>query len=235
MSDDKTTIRVLRSSFELTIHSKEAQKLIEGRIIERDSELELEKKYTINGLELYSKRLNTIWYRVKNDDPYAEMVLIEIERRLERAKNKIHHATKDAEIMLKKSPPGISISVSSSTNPIKISLNHTKYYTIHAKLAAVLIADFDFLIRKLKSCIEIGQLTKSQYKKRIESLSTVIRGVLITPSVYNNMNIDRKDILQSTEKGKAAIEKFGLVPMDMLNNNQHSKFGPVSLKYNGKQ
>jgi integrating conjugative element protein (TIGR03761 family) len=234
MSNDKTTIGVLRSSFELTIHSKEAQKLIEGRIIERDSELELEKKYTINGLELYSKRLNTIWYRVKNDDPYAEMVLIEIERRLERAKNKIHHATKDAEIMLKKSPPGISISVSSSIKPIKISLNHTKYYTIHAKLAAVLIADFDFLIRKLKSCIEIGQLTKSQYKKRIESLSTVIRGVLITPSVYNNMNIDRKDILQSTEKGKAAIEKFGLVPMDMLNNNQHSKFGPVSLKYNGK-
>lgn len=232
MPDDKTTIGVLRSNFELTIHSKEAQKLIEGRVIEKNSEHD--KKYTINSLELYSKRLNTIWHRVKNDDPYAEMLLIEIERRLERAKNKVNNATKDAELMLTKSPPGISISVSSSIKPIKISLNDTKYYTIHAKLAAVLIADFDFLIRKLKSCIEIGQLTKSQYKKRIERLSTVIRGVLIAPSAYNNMNIDRKDILQATEKGKVAIEKFGLVPMNMLNNQQHSEFGPVSLKYNGK-
>lgn len=48
------------------------------------------KKYTINGLELYAMRLNKIWNRIKNDDPYAEMILIEIERRIERAKSKIN-------------------------------------------------------------------------------------------------------------------------------------------------
>ncbi len=232
MSDDKETIGVLRSSFELTIHSKEAQKLIEGRVLKKDSEKD--KKYTINGLELYSRRLNTIWHRIRNDDPYAEMILIEIERRLERAHRKISAATEQAESMLKKSPPGISISISNSTKPVKISLNDAKYYTVHAKLAAVLVADFDFLIRKLKSCIDIGQLTKTQYKKRVERLSTLIRGVLIAPSVYKNMNISRQDILQSNEKGTVAIEKFGLVPMDILNNQQHSEYGPISFKGDNK-
>lgn len=230
MLDDKQEIGSLRANFELTIHSKEAKKLIKGREIEKNSESG--KAFSINGLELYSRRLNSIWYRIKNDDPYAEMVLMEVERRIERAKKKIKSATEDAELILKKTPPGISIGLSSSIKPIKFSLNDSKYYTIHTKLAAVLIAEFDFLVRKLKSCIESGQLTKSQYKRDIGKLTTAIRGVLIAPSIYMNMNISRKDILEPTENGKTAIERFGLVPFAILNNEQHSEYGPVSTRPN---
>lgn len=131
---------------------------------------------------------------------------------------------------MEKAPQGISIGLSSSIKPIIIELSDAKYYTIHTKLAAVLLADFDLLVRQLKSCIVIGQLTKVQYKKEVKRLETVIRGVLIAPSIYMNMDINREDIKQPTEKGKAAIDKFGLVPLAILNNEQHSSFGPISTK-----
>ena len=228
MINDKEDVGMLKTHFELTIHSKEARKLILGRVIDDDKNSE--KKYTINGLELYAIRLNKIWNRIKNDDPYAEMVLIEVERRIERAKSKINAEIKKSKSLLAKAPQGISIGLSSSIKPITIELSSAKYYTIHTKLAAVLLADFDLLVRQLKSCIVIGQLTKVQYKKDVQRLETVIRGVLIAPSIYMNMDINREDIKQPTEKGKAAIDKFGLVPLAILNNEQHSSFGPISTK-----
>jgi len=226
--DNQQDIGVLKTHFELTVHSKETIRLLTGRVI--NNEAKAPKKYTINGLESYALRLNNIWHRIKNDDPYAEMVLIEIERRIERAKHKISTAIEKAEKTLAKAPNGISIGISSSVKPITINLDNVKYYTVHTKLAAVLLADVDLLIRTLKSCIALGQLTKTQYKKDVKKIETVIRGVLISPSIYINMHINREDIKKQTEKGKVAIEKLGLVPLDILNNQQHSSFGPISIK-----
>ncbi|MGH1486970.1 MAG: AcaB family transcriptional regulator [Cellvibrionaceae bacterium] len=222
---DNQTANVLKSHFAFTIHMPAAKNLVSGGTFKPDNKA---KEYKVSGLEQFSQRLGHIWSGIKKDDPYAEMVLIEIERRIKKANSKIDHYETKAKQLLAASPPGVTIAPVESSNPTTIEFDTEKYYTIHSKLAATLIARFDYILRQLNSCIGLNNYTKLYFLKDIDHLSRPIRGALIAPGLYINMNVRRSDILENNKQGLLAVEKCGLVPLDILNNTQHSEYGPIS-------
>ena len=225
--NNQEKIGVLKNPLSLTFHTKDAMKLIRGR---QRSDTQDDEKYAINGLDLFSVKVNNLWQRIKKDDPYAEMTLIEIERRLSNVKEKIAQQLKETEAKLKEAPSGITVGITESINPLTIVLDSPRYYTTHTKLLAVLIAQFDQLIRQFHSCMSIGLISKTQYNRQKRTLVGNIRSVLIAPNLYKNNNVTREDIVKLTETGRAAIQRFGTLPIPILKNTQHSEYGPVSEK-----
>jgi integrating conjugative element protein (TIGR03761 family) len=208
----------------LKIHTRQAKQLmVENK---HSQTTQQEKSYMIIGLDKFGRFLHTIWYQIRNDDPYAEMALIEIERRINNAFDLLKKLNHTIDEQLRAELPGITLTFYQSENPTVIPLNTRQFDTTHSLLGARLIGLYDLLIRKLHTSQQFGIINRNQSSHYKYKSAKALRGVFAAPLLYKPFGVTRIDIIQKTDKGLAATTQQGEIPLDILTQKTQSKFGP---------
>jgi integrating conjugative element protein (TIGR03761 family) len=210
----------------LEIHTKQAKQLINEN--KQSQMTEGKKAYMIIGLDKFGGLLQNIWSQIRRDDPYAEMVLIEIERRAINTFDLLEKLNHTIDSQLQLELPGITMAFYQSENPAVIPLNKRLFETTHALLGARLVGLYDLLIRKLHTCQQFGMINRNQSNHYKYKATKALRGVFAAPLLYKPLGVTRMDIIQKTDKGLSAIDQRGEIPLDILTREKQSKFGPTS-------
>lgn len=210
---------------ELILHTWDAVTLCDGR-----KAIANEQQHGIPGLFVFGILLNNIWNAVKADDPYAEMTLIEIERLLDRAFTSLQKLDQRLEgyCQQNKLPEGLILEINESRKTSRISLDGAAFHATHTRMLVILIATYDALVRKLLTCGAFGIVNNKTRKQLLYLATKAVRSVLMSPTPFKKTGVTRDDILLKNEKGQEALEKHGMVPLAILNREEHSRFGPLT-------
>lgn len=210
-------------------HSYQAQTLLQGRkvVTAPDSG----KRYEVPSLNHVGKRLNTMWYCSKSNDPYADAALIEIERLLERANRVLqrYDGLMMKEVKNRTLPNGFSLDINTSTQPMVLTLNDIAYKTPHCKQLVLLIASFDDFVRKLTTYREFGLLTSINSDLYLFRVTRSIRAVFMESMRFNQTGVTRHDVFEDNDVAAKAAEKMGGLPMDILRGERRPLWSPQGV------
>ncbi|MCP5093272.1 MAG: TIGR03761 family integrating conjugative element protein [Gammaproteobacteria bacterium] len=205
------TLGALRGQAWLTVQTRQAQRLIQGR---NGSE----GKPAIIGLVGFADRLRLIWHAARNDDPYADWWLIRIHEAIEQARAFIRQSQSEIDEKLAQSS-AIEIETAASLRPYRIPLQFANPY---AYQGAHLIGEYDTLVRTLLSGCHVGLLKRASSEQVVELGGRRIRGTFTLPQGYRFLGIDRTAVRRQIEKAQRAQSLMGDLPPAVLSGEQQA-------------
>lgn len=214
----------------LQLHSQKAIELLADKRTTQGAQ-----QHKIFGFRTFCALARTVWRKAYEDDPYAELVLIEIERRIQNACETLSQCGRDLDTMLGKHTQNSLLlaliqaySVSGQLNggefvkePVVV---HAHADLPHANMGSALLALYDLLIHKASIFRHFGIINGGTFHKCIKDGRTSIRGVFAVPCMYKDCNVTRDDIVHQTVEGIKAVDANGPVPEAILNRVLLSKF-----------
>ncbi len=210
----------LRGQAWLTVQTRQAQRLIQGRKGSAD-------KPAIVGLVGFADRLRLIWQAARNDDPYADWWLIKIHEALDQAREFIRRSHIEFDEKLTQSP-AIEVAVAESLRPYRIPLQFANPY---AYQGAHLIGEYDTLVRTLLTGCHVGLLDRSSSERIVQFGGRRIRGVFNVPQGYRFLGIDRASVRGQDEKARQALALMGELPPALLTGEQQAPLVPRKLNF----
>jgi integrating conjugative element protein (TIGR03761 family) len=226
----KNANQTLYNSSVLELHTQQATDLINYVRVSTSGN----NKNTIAGLYQFCIKLQQIWQDVRNDNPYAELALIRIETRIEKAFKALRRIEYQLEQLIlaekDKSLKGVQLSMHEAHETIKIELSQPVFFLTHTKLAIRIIAYFDLLLCKLKTCKDFGLINRQRSKSILRRSTTIARGVLDSPNSYKHIDITRSDVLKQVSKAKEAAVTHGMISVEILNYTMQSEHGPEPIQ-----
>ena len=214
----------LRSEVSLTIQTREAQKLLEGRRAEVTNPTDTKARQieSIIGLTSFGRRMSALWVAAQYDDPYADWYLLQIELALNEAKNVIGGRAKELSSLLA-SMDAVKIKSSHSVSPIEIPLNFGNPYGYQG---AYLIADFDALVCSVMTAWHIGLLDRSLRRTIVSAAGKQIRRAFLLPTRWRFTGVTRSLIRTGDPVVQQAQARMGELPQDVLDLKRRAKIAP---------
>ena len=123
---------VLRSDAYLTVQTRQAQRLIEGRLADDDVA-------AIIGLTRFAALLRPIWNGARTDDPYADLWLVRVDDAIAESEQELFALKAHVEQLLKRRK-GMTIHVAESIEPLQVPLTFATPYSFRG---AYLLALYD--------------------------------------------------------------------------------------------
>ena len=183
----------LRSEAAIEIHTVQAQRLVVGR----RSSLE---RPAIVGLLRFAKHMRLLWSAAAQDDPYADWRLLQIETALTEARTALARERAEVERLLQ-SLPGISLSIAQSCEPLRLPVS---FSTPFGYLGAMLIIDFDQLVRALSTARHTGLMHRARAEQDIREAAHRLRAVFaLAASGWSYTGITRADVRDATARAQA--------------------------------
>lgn len=212
-------------------HTFQAHALLKGKVIEEDVGVG-GKRYELPGLNSIGRRFNLIWDCAKNDDPYAEMTLIEIERLIKRAtaaldkhQRKVKKAFNALEI-----PDGLDIVLNTSINTLTLTLDDIVFRTTYAKQLLIIIARYDVLVREIVTYREFGLIPARQAKAFLYHITKAIRAIFMETLRFKKTGVTRLDFQKETSTAKIAEAKMGVLPLAVIKGEITAEWGPNNVQ-----
>lgn len=223
MSPHSSLKYVNRSSVE--IHTQEAIELCKGKTV---TTRKSKRVFHLPNVFAFGTKLNRIWEQAREDNPYAEYTLIQIENKLDLAFQKLELFDKILQRKKRqwRTPEGLTIVDCEAVNPERLMLNNQIFNTPHAKLLLVLVAKFDALMRRLKSCRQFNIIPNRRYHTIKRRAMRAVRISMYEARVYRSVKVTRRDIFNHTDLGIAAVNQLGIVSLAILKRHTRSKYGP---------
>jgi integrating conjugative element protein (TIGR03761 family) len=206
---------VLRSSATLTLHTRQAQRLVKGRA--GDAE-----KPAIIGLIGFAGLLRPIWLGARADDPYADWWMLRVHQALEQAREGLSQASAALDERLQ-GTGAIAVSPSASLRPVRVPLQFGNPY---AYRGALLLADYDALVCRALTSEHVGLVTRDEAERALHLGGRWVRRALQSPLGYRLTGVTRADLAQGTAKAQQAHEAMGEVPDEVLSGSQRAPHGP---------
>lgn len=208
----------------LEIHTLEALQLCEGTTAPARNG----KVYRVPSAFIFGLSVNKIWDHIKNDDPFAEFALINIEQQLGKAFDTIDKFERILERRKAKwqQPEGLTLEISQAEVPTTLSLNQKVFKTTHAKLLMVVIGRFDLLMRKLLTYRQFNIIKNTRFHTMRHRSMRSIRVVMQEARTYKPTGVTRQDIINHTEDGETTTQQLGIIPLSVLTREQRSQYGP---------
>ncbi len=210
----------LRGQTWLTVQTRQAQQLIQGRNGSVN-------KPMIIGLVGFADRLRIIWQAARDDDPYADWWLIKVDEAIGRAREFITHTQKELDNLLAQMP-AMEVEVAQSLHPYRIRLQFANPYAYHG---AQLIAAYDTLVRTALTCRHIGLLDNDAAADVVKLGARKIRGTFVVPQGYRLLGIDRTCLQSSSGQDPRACQLMGELPADVLSGEQRAPLMPRKSDY----
>lgn len=213
----------------LQLHSARAIELLADKQTTLD-----EHQHKIFGFRTFCTLARTTWRKAHEDDPYAELVLIEIERRIQNCCETLGQYNRDLDAVLNQHTGNRMLlsmvhaySLSSHLNGSEFTkepaLVHPNTDLPHANMGAALLALYDLLVRKAAIFRHFGIINGKDFHKYIKEGRASLRGIFAAPCMYKDLGVTRDDIIHQTVEGMAAVEANGPVPEAILNRSLLSK------------
>lgn len=207
---------VLRTEVWLTLHTRQAQLLIQGRPAARN-------KPTIIGLLGFADRLRLIWDGARADDPWADWWLIKVCDALEATRQAIGKWRRDMDHLLALQVCGLQVSLAESRRPHRTRLAFANPY---AYQGAQLLSEYDALVRRALTASHIGRLDNTTRHELLVGCARGLRATFMIPQGYRHTGVDRQALQEGNGKIRTACWTMGEVPEAILSGRRQAPQAP---------
>jgi len=215
----------LRSNMSLTLHTHHASRIWHGRAPS-------ERQAAIVGLNGYIAAMNKMKRGSEQDDPYSDWWMLRIEDKLDQTKATLQILREQVEQVLVNVPPALDLGENLNVQPVKLPL------FINAQLgfaAVYLLADYDDIARKLLLAHHAALIDRATLDSWLNDGAHALRSLFALSQHYRYSGCTRDDFAANNAAARAALEKFGELPQDVLEGTRRSRFAPPIVRRRGAQ
>lgn len=224
MANDEKPLQLnlgaLRSSMALTLHTHHASRIWHGRAAS-------DGKPGIVGLNGFIAIANKIKRGSEQDDPYSDWWMLRIEEKLSQTKDTLQALREQVDQALADVPAALSLGENLNVQPVKLPL------FVNAQLgflAVYLLADYDDLARKLILAHHTALIDRSTLERWLNEGAHALRSLFSLAQQYRFSGCTRDDFAAKNAAARAAIEKFGELPQDVLEGTRRSRYAPPIVR-----
>ncbi|MGL4667074.1 MAG: PFL_4669 family integrating conjugative element protein [Saezia sp.] len=212
----KLNIGVLRSSMTLQIHTRHASRLWFGRRAHGN-------RHGILGLNAFLSITNRINIGSRMDDPYSDYWMILVEEKIDQVSRVLKALKEEVNKHFEQVPSSLTISDNLNIAPANLPVfagSHMGY------MAIFILAQYDEIVRKAMLAKHIALLDYLNMDQFLTRGDHALRGLFALVAHYRVVDVQRKDFAEDNDKARAALQKFGEVPADIMDGTRRSRFSP---------
>jgi len=214
----------LRSAMSLTLHTHHASRIWHGRAA-------AEGRPGIIGLNGFISAMNKMKRGAEQDDPYSDWWMLRIEDKLVDTKTRLQALCEQVNLALAGVPPALSLGENLNVQPVKLPL----FVNAQLGFAAVyLLADYDDLARKLILAHHTALIDRSTLERWLNDGAHALRSLFSLAQQYRYSGASRDDFAAKNAVARAALEKFGELPQEVMEGTRRSRFAPPILRRNAR-
>ncbi|CAK0216352.1 integrating conjugative element protein, PFL_4669 family [Burkholderia pseudomallei] len=206
----------LRSAMQLTLHTHHAARIWHGRAA-------AEGRPGIIGLNGFVAIMNKMKRGAEQDDPYSDAWMLRIEDKLAQTKVTLQTLREQVDQTLADVPPALTLGDNLNIQPVRLPL------FINAQLgfmAVYLLADYDDLARRLILAHHTAMIDRRTLERWLNDGAHALRSLFSLAQQYRYSGTQRDDFAANNAAARAAREKFGELPQDVLEGTRRSRFAP---------
>lgn len=210
----------LRSAMSLTLHTHHASRIWHGRAA-------AEGRPGIVGLNGFIAVMNKMKRGAEQDDPYSDWWMLRIEDKLDQTKAALQSLREQVDQVLADVPPALSLGENLNVQPVKLPL------FVNAQLgfmAVYLLADYDDLARKLILAHHTALIDRSTLERWLNDGAHALRSLFSLAQQYRYSGCTRDDFVAKNAVARAAIEKFGELPPEVMEGTRRSRYAPPIVR-----
>lgn len=216
----KLNLGSLRSAMSLTLHTHHASRIWHGRAAS-------EGRAGIMGLNGFIAVMNKMKRGAEQDDPYSDWWMLRIEEKLDQTKSGLQTLREQVDQVLADIPPALSLGENLNVQPVKLPL------FVNAQLgfmAVYLLADYDDLARKLILAHHTALIDRHTLERWLNEGGHALRSLFSLAQHYRYSGTKRDDFAANNAAARAALEKYGELPQDVLEGTRRSRYSPPIIR-----
>lgn len=208
----------MRTTGEMILHTRKAHRLFYGRRPDGDN-----PGYV--GLTRFVVNVAPCWNAAAADDPYADLVLLDIEEAHQRADASLTASLEQLVGMLE-SLDGITINISQSLEPAVMELSFSVPWGFKA---AALIQKYDSVVKHCLAAAHAGLLNDEDWHRIANAQARPIRNLFMQSTRFIYTGVTRDDVAANNQKAQRAAEKYRgrEIPRDVLEGKRRAKIAPT--------
>lgn len=210
----------LRSAMSLTLHTHHASRIWHGRA-------PAEGRPGIVGLNGFISIMNKLKRGSEQDDPYSDWWMLRIEDKLNETKSRLQALREQVDQALADVPPALSLGENLNVQPVKLPL------FVNAQLgfmAVYLLADYDDVARRLILAHHTALIDRSTLERWLNDGAHALRSLFSLAQQYRYSGTQRDDFAANNAAARAALEKYGPLPQEVLEGTHRSRFAPPLIR-----
>ena len=221
LADARTgQIGALRGEASVTIHTRQAQQLLTGR----DA---TDGRNAVMGLMRFSNFLTQITAAAKQDDPWADWHLVQLEEALVAGEKSLKQQLENLKRVLRDNKM-MDVQVSESVKPMKVSVGFASSYSYWV---ARLIVQYDEVVRAVLTAKHVAMISQEASGQLLTEAGANIRRVFESTVRYRFTGLTREDVLANNariaEAEKRLDRKLDQVPADILDKTRRASYAPA--------
>jgi integrating conjugative element protein (TIGR03761 family) len=200
---------------QIRLHTRTAFDLFYGRKSDREAGV-----VQIVGLVLFASLTNQLITLCRADDPYAEAVLIKVEKRLRELENRVDELKGEFEAVLQQ-VDGMEIECHESISPTLVPISFANPYGF---IAARCLVKFDRVFLHAYSAKHAGLILQKAWHESIIRTRASFRNLFQLAKQYRFAGVTRDDLASNNAKARQAIARYGELSESILQGTQRSQF-----------
>ncbi|MBH2031302.1 PFL_4669 family integrating conjugative element protein [Pseudomonas veronii] len=210
----------LRSAMSLTLHTHHASRIWHGRAPS-------EGKPGIVGLNGFVAIMTKLKRGAEQDDPYSDRWMLRIEDKLSATKEQLQTLREQVDQALADVPAALSLGENLNVQPVKLPLFVASQLGF---MAVYLLADYDDLARRLILAHHTALIERSTLERWLNEGAHALRSLFSLAQQYRYSGTKRDDFAANNAAARAALEKYGELPQDVLEGTRRSRFAPPLIR-----
>jgi integrating conjugative element protein (TIGR03761 family) len=157
------------------------------------------------------------------DDPYADALLVQLEKKFNALEVLIKDNIATCEDLLS-SMEGLTIETQESVKPIVLPV---EFRTTYGFMGARLLGQYDRLVCLCLSARHVGLLFSDDWGRLVGTTGSKIREVFWLSTSYRYTGVARDDIKANTRLAQLAKAKYGELPQSIIDGTQRAQHSPA--------
>ena len=219
-SDFQLNLGSLRSAMKLTLHTHQASRLWHGRA-------SAEGIPGIIGLSGFLSITNKMMRGVAQDDPYSDFWMLRVEQKSDEVKSHLSLLKEQIAQVFAQVPSALSLGQNLNLQPATLSVFANSPLGF---LAIYLIADYDELARQAILAHHTALVDRATLDHWLESGGHQLRSLFTLVQRYRYSGTKRDDFAANNAVARAALEKYGPLPQDILEGTRRSRYAPPIIQ-----
>ena len=217
MADDlRLNLGSLRSAMALTLHTHHASRIWHGSA-------PAEGRPGIIGLNGFISIMTKLKRGAEQDDPYSDWWMLRVEEKIADTKTRLQGLREQVDQVLADVPPALSLGENLNVQPIKLPLFVSSQLGF---MAVYLLADYDDLARRLILAHHTALIDRGTLERWLNDGAHALRSLFSLAQQYKYSGTQRDDFAANNAAARAAREKYGELPQDVLEGTRRSRFAP---------
>ncbi|MEQ9850809.1 PFL_4669 family integrating conjugative element protein, partial [Pectobacterium aroidearum] len=171
--------------------------------------------------------MNKLKRGAEQDDPYSDWWMLRIEDKLSLTKEQLQNLRQQVDQALADVPPALSIGENMNVQPVKLPLFVSSQLGF---MAVYLLADYDDLARRLILAHHTALIDRSTLERWLNDGAHALRSLFSLAQQYRYSGTRRDDFAANNAAARAAVEKYGELPQDVLEGTRRSRFAPPLIR-----